>query len=153
MNDTKQQYDAIVAVGQWSKDTQLQHVIDYLDAYDLSSHFLSYLKLKEAEAPEPSSNYSMEQLLVKLSKSEAIAEAIHMMALGNSKPNPWNDVLVIDVLARYAKIIVESSNELLIHELKIYFNMKHAHQLELLHLPSETEQKSTGKYRWGARGG
>lgn len=153
MSDTKQQYDAIVAVGKWSKETQLQHVIDYMDAYDLSAHFLSYLKLKEAETPEPSSNYSMEQLLVKLSKNEAIAEAIHMMALGNSKPNPWNEFLVSEVLARYAKIIVEPTNELLIHELKIYFNMKHAHQLEQLQLPVEIEEKSTGKYRWGARGG
>jgi len=153
MSDTKQQYEELIAVRKWTKETQLEHIVEYLDSYNLSDHFLSFLKLKDPELVKSSEDFSMEEIMVKLSKSQSIVEAIKMMAFVTKIPNPWTEALVTDALERYAKIRLETENELLIHELKIYFNMKHEYYLKLFNIEEEPEVKTTGKYRFGARGG
>lgn len=153
MSDTKQQYEELVASGKWSKETQLAHIVEYMDTYNLSAHFLSFLKLKEPEVVQSSADFSMEALMVKLAQSEGISEAIRMMSLVSRVSNPWTEAMVAETVERYISIRLEAGNELLTRELKIYFNMKHENYLKLIPVEDEPETKSSGKYRFGARGG
>jgi hypothetical protein len=66
MDNTKQQYDELVLIRSWDKETQIRYFMEYAEEYQLSAHFLSYLALKESTVSKPvisSNNFTVEQVM------------------------------------------------------------------------------------------
>ena len=156
MNGAKQQYDELVSARLWDKETQINYFLEYAEEYQLSAHFLSYLALKAsavAESVISSKNYSTEQLIEILSKSEHISKAIKENALVIQIENPWSVPHMIECIARNISVAIDPENKQLVQELLTYFNVKHSFLIRSMSKSSNVESDVVSdKYRFGARG-
>lgn len=156
MSGAKQQYEELIALRAWDKDTQIRFFLEYAEEYQLSTHFLSYLAQKPIATVKTmtcSDNYSTEQLIEMLSKNDAITKIIKENAVVTPIPNPWSERIMLACIAECMSISVELGNILQIQELLTYFNEKHAYFLRAM---NKTEivanDEINDKYRFGARG-
>ena len=145
MNGAKQQYDELVSARLWDKETQINYFLEYAEEYQLSAHFLSYLALKASAVADPvisSKNYTTEQLIEMLSKSERISRVIKENALVTQVVDPWS-----------APRMIDPDNKPLVQELLTYFNVKHSFLIRSMNKSSSVESDVVSdKYRFGARG-
>lgn len=154
VSSTKQQYDELVSIGLWDKDAQIRFFLEYAEEYKLSAHFLSFLTLKitaAAESVVSSANYSTEQLIEMLSKSERISYLIKERAAVTQSKNPWSASDMIECVAKVLSVSVEPENNSLVQELLTYFNVKHSFLIRSRNQSPDVDVVSD-KYRYGARG-
>lgn len=156
MNGAKQQYDELVSARLWDKETQINYFLEYAEEYQLSAHFLSYLALKAAAVTAPvvsSKNYTPEQLIEMLSKSERISTIIKENALVTQVVDPWLAPRMIECIASSISVAVDPNNKPLVQELLTYFNVKHSFLIRSMKKSSSIEVDDVSdKYRFGARG-
>lgn len=156
MNGAKQQYDELVSARLWDKETQISYFLEYAEEYKLSAHFLSYLALKASAASEPiisSNNYTPDQLMEMLSKSERISTIIKENALVTQVIDPWLAPRMIECIASSISVAVDPNNKPLVQELLTYFNVKHSFLIRSMKKSSSIEVDDVSdKYRFGARG-
>lgn len=129
MSDLKHQYEKMVVARSWDKDTQIRFFLEYAQEYKLGDHFLSYLGLKPApnlKVLTPSDDYSFEQLIRMVIKSETVTNAIQDNSLVTREMHPWLVQDVIKCVASCMSIAVDPENKQLVQELLAYFNLKHA---------------------------
>ncbi len=152
----KQQYDELIAVRSWDKETQIRFFLEYAEEYQLSAHFLSYLTLKPIAAdmtPAYSGNYSTEQLLALLSKSETITRIIKENAIVTQVENPWTEHAMLTCIAEELAVSVDPGDKSQMQDLLTYFNEKHAYILRSMNKTlTVAKEEVTDKYRFGARG-
>ena len=120
MNGAKQQYDELVSARLWDKETQINYFLEYAEEYQLSAHFLSYLALKASAVADPvvsSKNYTTEQLIEMLSKSERISTVIKENALVTQIADPWLAPSMIECIASSISVAVDPDNKQLVQEL------------------------------------
>lgn len=156
MDSAKQQYDALVAIQSWDKETQIRYFLEYAEEYQLSAHFLSYLALKpsaENKLMTSSSHYSPENLIELLSRNSGISEAIKQHATEKEIDDEWTASLLIDCIRCHLAIEVDPNDDLLLKELLAYFNVKRAFLLRSMNKFSDMHSDVVSdKYRFGARG-
>ena len=156
LNGAKQQYDELVSARLWDKETQINYFLEYAEEYQLSAHFLSYLALKAAAVTAPvvsSNNYTPEQLIEMLSKSERISTIIKENALVTQVIDPWLAPRMIECIASSISVAVDPNNKPLVQELLTYFNVKHSFLIRSMKKSSSIEVDDVSdKYRFGARG-
>lgn len=156
MNGAKQQYDELVSARLWDKETQISYFLEYAEEYKLSAHFLSYRALKASAASEPiisSNNYTPDQLMEMLSKSERISTIIKENALVTQVIDPWLAPRMIECIASSISVAVDPNNKPLVQELLTYFNVKHSFLIRSMNKSSSIEADVVSdKYRFGARG-
>ena len=156
MNGAKQQYDELVSARLWDKETQINYFLEYAEEYKLSAHFLSYLALKASAVSNPiisSENYTPEQLIEMLSKSERIATVIKENTLVTQIDEPWTASRMIESIASSISVAVDPDNKPLVQELLTYFNVKHSFLIRSMNKSSNVQSDVVSdKYRFGARG-
>lgn len=156
VSGAKRDYSELVAHHSWDKDTQIKFFLEYVEEYQLTAHFLSYLALKPVTTVKmltPSGSYSTDELLRMLSESEEITKIIYENAKVTSVQHPWTEQIMRACIAEALSIAVDRDNRLLIKELLTYFNEKHDLFLrELDLLQSVANDEVTDRYRFGARG-
>lgn len=156
MNGAKQQYDELVSARLWDKETQINYFLEYAEEYKLSAHFLSYLALKASAVSNPiisSENYTPEQLIEMLSKSERIATVIKENALVTQIDDPWTASRMIECISSSISVAVDPDNKPLVQELLTYFNVKHSFLIRSMNKSSNVQSDVVSdKYRFGARG-
>ncbi len=156
MSGAKQQYDELIALRAWDKETQIRFFLEYAEEYQLSAHFLSFLAQKPVATVKTltrSDNYSTEQLIEILSKNEAITRIIREQAMTTPISNPWTERIMLACIAEWMSISVEPDNALQLRELLTYFNEKHAYFLRAMNKTTiGANDEVSDKYRFGARG-
>jgi len=117
---------------------------------------LSYLALKASAVADPvvsSKNYTTEQLIEMLSKSERISTVIKENALVTQIADPWLAPRMIECIASSISVAVDPDNKQLVQELLTYFNVKHSFLIRSMNKSSSVEPDVVSdKYRFGARG-
>jgi hypothetical protein len=129
VSSTRQRYDELIIDRAWDMEKQIQLILEYVDEFKLSDHFISYLGIKPASMPNeliPSANYSLNQLIQMVIKSEKITGYIQDNVPLAKTDEPWDAPSVIKCIARGLSIDVDSNNEQLVQELLTYFNYRHA---------------------------
>lgn len=128
MSDTRQRYDELIIDRAWDNERQTQLILEYVDEFKLSDHFLSYLGIKPASSPDklvPSVNYSLSQLIQMVIKSDKITAYIQDNVPLVKTDEPWDIPSMIKCVARGLSIEIDPTNEQLVQELLTYFNYRH----------------------------
>lgn len=128
MSSTRQRYDELIIDRAWDMENQIQLILEYVDEFKLSDHFISYLGIKPASNPEkliPSANYSLNQLIQMVIKSEKITGYIQDNMPLAKTDDPWDSSSVIKCIARGLSIEIDPLHEQLVQELLTYFNYRH----------------------------
>jgi hypothetical protein len=128
VSDTRQRYDELIIDRAWDNERQTQLILEYVDEFKLSDHFLSYLGIKPASTPDelvPSVNYSLNQLIQMVIKSDKITTYIQDNVPVAKTDEPWDAPSMIKCIARGLSIDVDPANEQLVQELLTYFNYRH----------------------------
>ena len=100
-----------------------------------------------------SKNYTPEQLIEMLSKSERISTIIKENALETQVVDPWLAPRMIECIASSISVAVDPNNKPLVQELLTYFNVKHSFLIRSMKKSSSIEVDDVSdKYRFGARG-
>jgi hypothetical protein len=128
VSNTRQRYDELMIDRAWDTETQIKLVLEYVDEFKLSDHFISYLGIKPASAPDqlvPSANYSLNQLIQMVIKSDKITGYIQDNVSLAKTDEPWDAPSIIKCIARGLSINVDLKDEQLVQELLTYFNYRH----------------------------
>lgn len=146
VSSTRQRYDELVVERAWDMEKQIRLVLEYVDEFKLSDHFISYLGIKPAATSDelvPSANFTLNQLIQMVIKSEKITSYIQDNVPLAKTPEPWDAPSVIKCVARGLSVTVDPNDELLIQELLSYFNYRHISLYQSQHdqLPAKNEVK------------
>lgn len=128
MSSTRQRYDELMIDRAWDMEKQIQLILEYVDEFKLSDHFISYLEIKPASTQEqliPSANYSLNQLIQMVIKSEKVTGYIQDNVPLAKTDEPWDAPSVIKCIARGLAVDVDPKHEQLVQELLTYFNYRH----------------------------
>jgi hypothetical protein len=128
VSNTRQRYDELIIDRAWDMERQTQLILEYVDEFKLADHFLSYLGIKPASTPDelvPSANYSLNQLIQMVIKSEKITTYIQDNVPLAKTDEPWDALSVTKCIARGLSVNVDPADEQLMQELLTYFNYRH----------------------------
>lgn len=128
MNDNRQRYDELIIDRAWDREKQTQLMLAYLEEFKLTDHFFSYLEIKPASEPEQlvsSAQYSLNQLVQMVIRSDKITVYIQDNVPLAKVDEPWDAASVIKCIARGLSIAVDPTDDQLLQELLTYFNYRH----------------------------